>query len=281
VNRGKHDRTNLGLSRFFPVAPEVILALVVFAMHGSLHAQSGFSKGGPGMKQDRAGKFGGERNIVRPSGLRPAFPAQARCPEIASPYGSQTRYDGSFRPPSEFGGHHGGIDITLAEGTPILGLAAGTVASKGEGGMMEGFYLWLRHSPEDTGLGYWVYSKYQHLESLPELEVGAKVAMGQIIARSGKTGTVGGHYGVSGYPHLHLGTVKGSSGDETVGTRGEARGVRLLDPLSVYHEAGGKLRESAEAPLQTGTVPIPYASTDGKIAPPGTRVVWPVACQPK
>ena len=268
-------------SHFFSGTPEMILALVIFAMHGSLQAQSGFSKGGPGMGQERTGKMGGQRNVVRPSGLQPAFPARVHCPEIASPFGSQTRYDGSVRPQWAFGGYHGGIDITLAEGTPLLALAAGTVASKGEGGMMEGIYLWLRHSPEDSGLAYWVYSKYQHLESLPELEVGAKVAMGQRVARSGKSGTVGGHYGASGYPHLHLGTGKSSSGDESVGPRGGTRGLRLFDPLAIYHEAGGKRRESAESPLQAGAVPIPYASTDGKVAPPGTRVVWPVACQPK
>ncbi|MGH8618909.1 MAG: M23 family metallopeptidase [Burkholderiales bacterium] len=261
-------------NRFLSVVPKVVLALAVIAMHGSLQAQSRFSMGG-------AGKSGDEGNVVRPSGLQPAFPAQARCPEVVSAYGSRTRYDGSFRPPSEFGGHHGGIDITLAEGTPLLALAAGTVASTGEGGRMEGVYLWLRHSPEDTGLAYWVYSKYQHLKSLPDLQVGAKVAMGQTVAHSGGTGTEGGHYGVRGYPHLHLTTLRDSSGDATVGGRGQARGASLFDPLSIYHEAGAKPRESAEPPLQAGAVPIPYTSTDGKVVPPGTRVVWPVACQPK
>lgn len=260
------------------MSPEIILALVMLAMHGPLQAQPGFSKGGPGMKQERMGKMGAEPSIVQPSGLQPAFPAQVRCPEIASPFGSQTRYDGSTRPQWEFGGHHGGIDISLAEGTPLLALAAGTVAGKGEGGMMEGIYLWLRHSPEDTGLAYWVYSKYQHLESLPELEVDAKVAMGQVIARSGKTGTVGGYYRASGYPHLHLGTGKSPSGNASVGSRGEAQGLRLFDPLAIYHEAGGKPGESTESPLH---VAIPYASADGKVAPAATRVVWPVACQPK
>lgn len=244
--------------------PPLILALAIFAMHGSLHAQPGSWKGGPGMMQERAGKLGGERNLVRPSGLQPSFPAHVRCPQIASPYGSQTRYDGSYRPQSALGGYHGGIDISLAEGTPLLALAAGTVVSKGEGGMMEGIYLWLRHSPEDTGLHYWVYSKYQHLESLPELEIGAKVAVGQAIARSGRTGTVGGHYGASGYPHLHLGTGRSPSGDASVGSRGEARGLRLFDPLALYQ----------------ATVTIPYVDSDGKLTPQGTRVVWPVACQP-
>ncbi|MBI2087691.1 MAG: hypothetical protein HYT78_02995, partial [Deltaproteobacteria bacterium] len=38
------------------------------------------------------------------------------------------------------GGYHGGIDVSLAEGTPLLALAAGTVVSKGEGGQMEVIY---------------------------------------------------------------------------------------------------------------------------------------------
>lgn len=266
---------------FFSVAPEIILALVIFAMQGSLQAQPRYLKGERGMEQERAAGLGDEKETITPSGLQPVFPEQARCPEIASPYGSQTRYDGSFRPKWAFGGYHGGIDITLAEGTQLLALAAGTVVSKGEGGMLEGIYLWLRHSPENTGLAYWVYSKYQHLESIPELNIGAKVAMGQMVARSGKTGTVGKHYGMSGYPHLHLTTRKSPSGDESVGPRGATQGLALFDPLVIYHEAVGKLRESAWSPLQAKAVPIPYTSTDGKVAPPGTRVVWPVACQPK
>jgi murein DD-endopeptidase MepM/ murein hydrolase activator NlpD len=231
-------------------------------------------------QRQQAAEVGGEKEPITPSGLQPVFPEQARCPEIASPYGSQTRYDGSFRPKWAFGGYHGGIDITLAEGTPLLAVAAGRVLSKGEGGMLEGIYLWLRHAPDDTGLKYWVYSKYQHLESVPDLEVGAQVAMGQTVARSGKTGTVGKHYGTSGYPHLHLTTRKSASGDASVDTRGAAQGLTLFDPLAIYREAVGKLRESAASPLDARRVSIPYASTDGKVVPPGTRVVWPVACHP-
>jgi len=215
-------------------------------------------------------------DAITPSGLEPVFQAGAVCPEIASPYGSQTRYDGSRRPPWQFGGYHGGIDISLDEGTPILALAAGTVVSKGEGGQLEGIYLWLRHTPEDTGLGYWLYSKYQHLEALPELALGAQVNAGQVIARSGKTGTVGGHYGFAGYPHLHL-TARKSAGGEY---RKEGAGLpapdsHLIDPLVVYREAGPKPAETER------TVAIPYATADGRLRPQGTRVVWPVACRQK
>lgn len=216
--------------------------------------------------------------MIRPSGLRPVFPSQARCPGIASPFGSQTRYDGSARPKWSFGGYHGGIDISLAEDAPLLALSAGTVASKGEGGQLEGIYLWLRHSPEETGLAYWVYSKYQHLQSLPELAIGARVAAAEVIARSGKTGTVGGHYGSAGYPHLHLTTLKSASGDQVVGSRGEARGANLIDPLVIYRDIA--LPTSVEPALRNDEVSIPASTTDGQVWPAGARVVWPVACEP-
>jgi len=49
------------------------------------------------------------------------------------------------------------------EGTPLLAIAAGEVIASGEGGRLEGFFIWLRHSPDDTDLPFWTYSKYQHL----------------------------------------------------------------------------------------------------------------------
>lgn len=219
--------------------------------------------------------------MIRPSGLQPVFPDAAACPEIASPFGSDTRYDGSSRPGFQFGGYHGGIDVSLAEGTLLLALAAGTVATKGEGGQLEGIYLWLRHSPEDTGLTYWVFSKYQHLESHSELAIGAKVVAGQVIARSGKTGTVGGHYGRRGYPHLHLTTRKSLSGEyEVTGSGLPAPGSHLIDPLVIYHEASATPKESVDPSPQEKAVTIPYATTKGQVWPQGTRVVWPVACRP-
>jgi murein DD-endopeptidase MepM/ murein hydrolase activator NlpD len=221
---------------------------------------------------------GSQGEMIRPSGLQHVFPDKARCPEIASPYGSQTRYDGSRRPRWAFGGYHGGIDISLAEGTSLLALAAGAVISKGEGGQMEGIYLWLRHSPEDSGLHYWVYSKYQHLQTLPELAIGARVAVGEVVARSGKTGTTGGHYGAHGYPHLHLTTRKGSNDDQKMGSPVAASGRPLIDPLAIYYDASPTRQEPANPPSNKKDVAIPYMTAAGQIWPPGTRVVWPVAC---
>lgn len=264
--KGRTERIKVLLSMF-----AVLLALML----PEAQAQR-MQRGDFGSRQGSPAAGGEEPEAIVPSGLQPAYPATERCPQIASPFGSTTRFDGSTRPKWAFGGRHGGIDISLPEGTPLLALAAGTVAAKGEGGALEGIYLWLRHAPEDTGLAYWVYAKYQHLEAHPALDPGATVSVGQVIGRSGRTGTAGPHYGPMGYPHLHLTTRKGSRGDEAVGGRDSTRGLPLFDPVFIYREAGGP-RLPAD-PGKPDSVPIPYADTQGVIVPHGSRVVWPVAC---
>lgn len=242
-----------------------VVAVLILAFYTTVPAQRG-----PGMMKKRGNVGRQSGPMAKPSGLKPVFPDQVQCIKIASPFGSHTRYDGSQRPRwAPGGGSHGGIDLTLAEKTPLLALAAGTVVKKGRGGMMEGIYIWLRHTPEDTGLTYWVYSKYQHLESLPDLALNAKVAVGQVIAFSGKTGTVGGHYGGRGYPHLHLTTRKSIDG--------KFEDTPLMDPLQIYHDAS----PVADAAMDGKEVIIPYATSDGRLWPQNTRIVWPVACRPK
>lgn len=146
------------------------------------HAQPSGRKGvGGGRAEAMQGKRFGEDaaapsrdtverrdHAIAASGLEAAFPDGHACQPIACPFASPTRYDGSRRPNDRNGGLHGGIDLSLSEGTPLLAVADGEVIALGEGGRMEGIYLWLRHSPEDTGLPYWVFSKYQHFSALPK-----------------------------------------------------------------------------------------------------------------
>jgi len=222
-----------------------------------------------------AGPSAGHENALRPSGLHPVFMEQARCPDIASPFGSPTRYDGSPRPPGPFGGRHGGIDISLPEGTPLLAIAAGEVIGHGEGGRLEGLFIWLRHAPEDTGLDSWVFSKYQHLRAAPGLAPGSRVTAGEVIAHSGRSGTMGGHYGAAGYPHLHLTTIKHRRGDLALGHRGAGMGGELVDPLQLYRDAGVRV----PGPL-SDTVIIPWTDSAGHTRPQDSLLVWPVACEP-
>ena len=119
------------------------------------------------------------------------------------------------------------------------------------------------------------------LESLPELPVGAKVVVGQVIARSGKTGTTGGHYGAVGYPHLHLSTRRSPKGEyQTKGSLIKTKGSYLMDPLVLYREAGPGPDKSSDPTSHKKVVTIPYMTPDGHIRPAGARVVWPVVCHP-
>ena len=254
----------------------LFLILINFSFfHFSALAQRGFGSLKKGGKApDRIGQ------IPIPSGLEAVFPEKAHCIKISSPFGSRTRYDGSLRPKNRLGGRHGGIDLSLDEGTPLLAIGGGTVMTKGEGAQMEGFYLWLRHPPEQTGLSYWVYTKYQHLRSIPEIDVGEEVALGQVIGYSGKTGTIGGHYGENGYPHLHLTTMKGSSGDIQIGKGVQiSPGLDNIDPLVIYSDAASRSKKPMFSETSDKTVLIPYMTSDGRFWPLGTRVIWPVACQ--
>ena len=218
--------------------------------------------------------------VIEATGLKPVFQDGFACEPISSPYGSPTRYDGSRRRMDRNGGLHGGLDITLTDGTPLLAVANGEVIAKGEGGRLEGIFLWLRIGPEDSGLPFWTFAKYQHLSALPPLEVGTRVTVGQVVALSGSTGTAGGHYGASGYPHLHLSTYYGPSGEFALlgmfQSMAKATGAKSGEPLHLYLP-GGEL----PADTESRAVPVPIVSPDGRVIPAGSKVVWPVACRLK
>jgi len=230
---------------------------------------------GPGMVERREGE-------LKATGLAPVFPDSFACAPIASPFGSPTRYDGSFRRDDRFGGLHGGMDLTLNEGTPLLAMAAGTVIAKGEGGQLEGFYLWLMHAPSDTGLPHWVYTKYQHLSELPALNEGERVRAGQAVASSGRTGTIGKHYGPTGYPHLHLSALIGPSGEyQKAGAFGSiirSGGALLSDPLILYLAKPEDLSSLAALPEDRRRVRVAVVGDGGAVAPEGSKLVWPVSC---
>lgn len=224
-------------------------------------------------------------HAINASGLDAAFPEGHACQPIACPFASPTRYDGSRRPNDRNGGLHGGIDLSLSEGTPLLAVADGEVIALGEGGRMEGIFLWLRHSPEDTGLPFWAFSKYQHFSALPKLKVGERVKAGQVVGPSGATGTAGGHYGAAGYPHLHLTTFFGPSGEYEIkgmfASVVSGKDALLDDTLILYLRDLRELSDVRKLPEARRTVRPAVVDEDGSIVPPGSKTVWPVACKRK
>lgn len=268
----------------------IFLASLAFALPAEAQMRGkgrmGMGEGSPaGGERGKTGELSApaerREGDLQATGLVPVFPDDQACEQIASGFASPTRHDGSRRPSDRFGGLHGGLDITLKEGTPLLAIAAGKIIAKGTGAMMEGHFLWLQHAPADTGLPYWTHSKYQHLAEVPPLAVGESVRAGQAIALAGSTGTAGGHYGASGYPHLHLSTHIGPSGEfELAGAFASmvrARGAKNSDPLLLF--LPGNSREIQ--PEGGKPAPIAIVGADGSIHPPGSKVVWPVACRTK
>lgn len=254
----------------------LFLTVVFLAMAGAdgAIAQRG-PRGGPEQSREVRESMG---QIA--VGLVPVYPAAHHCTPVVSPFGSLTRYDGSARA-NDHGGFHNGIDITLREGTPILAIAAGEVILAGAGGLLVGNYVWLRHTPADTGLPSYLYSRYQHLDQPSPLPVGRRLNVGDPVGASGKTGTVGPYYGAAGYPHLHL-TLIASAGPhyEVRGDTILAPGRRFLDPLAVYMKTPVSLGNHVlrDLPPAEKRVPIPYQTSDGTRVPMDTKVIWPVAC---
>lgn len=221
--------------------------------------------------------------LITESGLAPVFPPGFDCPPIASHFASRTRYDGSLRRKDRNSGLHGGFDITLVTGTPLRAQAAGEVIATGEGGRLEGIYIWLRHAPADTGLPYWIFAKYQHLSELPALQPGGRVQPGQAIALSGATGTTGGPMGPAGYPHLHLSTHFATTGEFTLkgdsGFEAGGQGAVLDDPMIVYLPELTDLSQVRQLPEDRRRLAVGVVAEDGALHPAGSRTVWPVACR--
>lgn len=277
-----------------------LMALALMLAHPS-HAQRG--RQGPMMMpgmtagEDLGGEIGAElvgafspaqarldamqaRGLL-PTGIDPVYPEAADCPKIDSPFASRARFDGSTRSPRFFHGYHGGADISVPEGTPILAIADGEVVEKKTGAFIGGIGLVVRHAPADTGLPVWTFTEYKHLKETPAIAVGQRVRMGEPIALAGKTGTIGGYYGPLGHSHLHLSAFYNASGEFKALAIFVPIDGRWLDPLALLRGPPVDSHENRALADDAKRVAIPYKGADGRLVPPTTKVVWPFACAPR
>jgi murein DD-endopeptidase MepM/ murein hydrolase activator NlpD len=191
---------------------------------------------------------------------------------------------------------HGGIDIPAPRGTPLLAVAAGEVVAKFLGeSQADGTQIWLRHSPEDTGLPVWIYTQYAHLLEMPDAPLGRRVQRAEVIGRTSNSGISGEeardksgagnsggkrrrllerrdavHFAVvySDVPHFHR--------DER---RIVPKNGRWMDPIAFYRGAPPFESDLLKAfPPDGKLVPSPYVMTDGTTIPASTKLVWPYAC---
>lgn len=101
---------------------------------------------------------------------------------ISGYFGEQRSFNGG-----PVGGHHGGTDVAVAEGTAVLATNAGAVVLARE--------LFVRGNMVILDHGGGVFSGYAHLGSIAVRE-GEFVAKGQVLGTVGSTG-------LSTGPHLH------------------------------------------------------------------------------
>ncbi len=212
------------------------------------------------------------------TGLKPVYPSDAKCPVVTSPFASWTRSDGSPRSRRFFDGLHSGIDIPAPDETPILAVAAGTVVHVTKGESIGGIGIVLQHAPGDTGLPVWIYTEYKHLRSMPALDVGDRVTLGQVIANVGATGTAGGHYGEEGFTHLHLSAFFSPQADFVSTRFFMPLDGQWLDPLVIYRGPPFASADIAPLPAAEKAVRFGYRTTSGKTSPENARVIWPLPC---
>ena len=216
------------------------------------------------------------------TGLQPVFPDGVYCPPISSPYGSQTRYDGSFRK-NPWYGYHNGMDISLEPGTPLISVADAKVIHKGSAGRLIGNYIWLHLAPDATELPIHIFTRYQHLDKPSPLNIGDTVKAGDDIGSAGATGTTGGHFGAFRYSHLHLVFYTGPNADVTPYRHYlKPRTLNYLDPMGLYLDKSLGIvtnRGLRNLPSNKKIVPVSVRKTDGNMVPEGSKLIWPVACQ--
>lgn len=211
------------------------------------------------------------------TGLRPRFPDGLKCRGIDEQWAiSYTQKRGREA-------YHGGIDMPVPFGTPMIAAAAGTVVGiyRGEE-TYRGMEITLRHSPEDTGLPLWIYTQYAHFDEMPAQEVGQRVSMGEVLGPTGNSGKTG-RSGRPRRPAIHF-AVWFSTSPNYADVRDRIIPVDgyWMDPNALFRKQLPFDSNSMKAlPKAEKKIPIPVMVDDGELIPANTKIVWPYVCKRK
>ena len=226
-------------------------------------------KGGGGKKNVAIQK---KRGVIE-TGLSPDFLGGANCPEIDS---EQWAIDYSYKRGKA--ALHKGIDIPQPRGTPIRAIADGVVVGRFmNDGNKKGIEVMLRHTPQQTGLAFWTYSQYTHLQEMSPLPVGTQVKMGDEIGKTSNTGKMGKrvrrdalHFAVFYRSHPEW------SHDGVVVTPKDGR---FMDPNAFYRLSPPYDSPSlVRLPASEKKIPTPYMTSGGAVVPSDTKRIWPYVC---
>ena len=204
----------------------------------------------------------------------PAFINGQKCPEIDS---EKWAIDYSHKRSGK--AIHKGIDIPQKKGTPVLAVSDGTVIGKFMNNEnRKGIEVTLRHNPGETGLPYFTYTQYTHLLEMSPLQIGAKVKMGDEIAKISNTGKMGKKIRRDA---LHFSVLYSQSpkwtNDGDIVAPAESY---WMDPVVFFSNSGPYESEAVKSlPKTKKAIPTPFITTSGQLVPADTKKIWPFACK--
>ncbi|MET0069676.1 MAG: peptidoglycan DD-metalloendopeptidase family protein [Candidatus Thiodiazotropha sp.] len=220
-----------------------------------------------------------DRGLIE-TGLHPVWAEDVTCRGIDHWYAMDYS---RLRPRQAY---HGGVDIPAPFGTPVHAVMDGEVIAVYEGKRNpRGIEVVLRHTPEESGLPLYLYSRYTHFQRLPELEVGQRLKMGDVIGSTGNTGVLSCELKheicrKSRRPVLHFDILY--SGNEHYYDNGAMvipYEAHWMDPNALFRKSMPvDSRTMAALPKQEKAVPISYMLENGELYPPDTRMIWPYTC---
>jgi hypothetical protein len=206
--------------------------------------------------------------------LTPDFINDGVCPEIDS-----EKWAIDYTHKRNRAALHKGIDIPQPRGAPVRAVADGVVVGKFENkNNRKGIEVMLRHSPAQTGLPYWTYSQYTHLQEMSPLPIGAQVIMGEEIGKTANTGKMGIKVRRDALHFAILySTIPEWSNDGVVVTPADGY---YMDPIAFYRlEPPYDSQSLVKFPRNQKQVPVPYMKTDGKLVPAKAKRIWPYVCK--
>jgi hypothetical protein len=210
------------------------------------------------------------------TGLEPAFPEGLACRGIDEAWA----IDYTYKRDRE--NYHGGIDMPAPFGTPMIAAADGTVVARyDKGNSFRGREIILRHSPEDTGLPVWIYTQYGHFDEMPKHKIGQRVKMGEVFGPTGNSGGRPRQSRRERRPAIHF--AAWFSADPryvSTGRKIVPVGGYWMDPNALYRKGPPFNSRSLKAlPEGEKQAPISVMTQDGKVHPPGAKIVWPYFCE--
>ncbi|TVO77816.1 peptidoglycan DD-metalloendopeptidase family protein [Sedimenticola selenatireducens] len=217
------------------------------------------------------------------TGLKPIWRDDVICRGIDEWYGKD------YTPVRPKESYHGGIDLPAPFGTPVLAIMDGEVIALYEGKKNpRGIEVVLRHTPEESGLPFYLYSRYTHFDSMPKLIKGQQIKMGEVIGETGNTGVQGCELkgipckrprrSVTHYDILYSISEKYyDTGNILVPFE-----AHWMDPIALYRKQPPFDSHSMRAlPEVEKMIAISYKLDSGEYYPADTKMIWPYSCRKK